>query len=618
MGQEVSTTTQETEFSDLSSSELWQNIGFHRPLSGYFYNIPILIISIVISVGIAGTFFRYIYPFPESLGYKTAVSGIFILFFEIFDLGTANIVNRFIGEYAIKDQQRMVKYIQYFIWYQMITGLLQTTLISIYALFIVPKSELAYTVWIMILISTTQYPGMLGIFKATLTALQQFDKEVLLSFFSTNIFERVTEVGLILIGRAWGKANPMIGELMGVAIFASIARYVDDFFATLVAARFLNKILKPYNITVGQCFRPDFDWKIVRECSMWGLKSGLPSLLTPIVSLIELTLWLSFIPQYSTFISLASIARNFSGLVGQRVKLGGGIAESYLNGKPHLAKFYVSQAIRYSSLFQFMMIPLVVGSVLVLEPILLDVVHVPYFLGIIGFIFPQAITAFFSSYTRLSTDVVMGTGKVNVVLFGKILEAAVGTVSMYLVIAVFQVQSLGLWVIPYVLYWSRYPGEISQAILYYGYINRTAFRIRIPWHQAIVAPGLAALIQIGFSLLSYLFIFLPAQLRFGTLVGVILYGVVCMLLAPFLIYFPLTAVLGAWDDHALDILQKARKISGPGKLLVVPLYNIVHFFAMRSKLHNRYQLDESQAQKEAKELMELRNQNAVEKVRIMK
>ena len=139
--------------------ELWEEIGFHKPMAGFWYNLILNLIEIGLGILMSGILLNIFYPFPESKGYRDATTGIFILLFRLFDLGTNMTMDRFIAESRIKDPKKMLVYIQYFIWYQMITGIIQTTMVSMYALFIIPNTDLSYGVWLMLIAATTQYPG---------------------------------------------------------------------------------------------------------------------------------------------------------------------------------------------------------------------------------------------------------------------------------------------------------------------------------------------------------------------------------------------------------------------------------------------------------------------------
>ena len=76
--------------------------------------------------------------------------------------------------------------------------------------------------------------------------------------------------------------------------------------------------------------------------------------------------------------------------------------------------------------------------------------------------------------------------------------------------------------------------------------------------------------------------------------------------------------MGGWDDGSLDTLDKATLISGFGKVFLIPMVKSLKFAAKRPKLHNKYGLDDSNAIKEVKELMILKNQNSAISTRILK
>ena len=228
----------------------WEEIGFFKPIAGFWYNLFFTLINLALGAIISGVFLNYLLPFPESMGYRTAIMGIFVLMFTIFDLGTHMVIDRYIAETRIKDPDRMMKLIQYFIWYQMCTGLVQTTAISVYALFVVPETELAYGIWIMLIAASLQYPGFLGVFHAILQSLQHFNKTAILGFIHGEIFQRITEVGFILLGKWYGENNPQIGMIMGIAIGAAIGTYVDDFIAMILGAYFFADVMKNKGISV--------------------------------------------------------------------------------------------------------------------------------------------------------------------------------------------------------------------------------------------------------------------------------------------------------------------------------------------------------------------------------
>ena len=105
-------TIQEKTHDPVTSDE---DIGIHKTLAGFWYNLILSLISMVATIFVSGLLINYLYPFPESMGYKTAATAIFALFFSVFDLGTHMVMDRYIAEARINDPAKMVSFIQYFI-----------------------------------------------------------------------------------------------------------------------------------------------------------------------------------------------------------------------------------------------------------------------------------------------------------------------------------------------------------------------------------------------------------------------------------------------------------------------------------------------------------------------
>ncbi|MBD3187636.1 hypothetical protein GF325_12450 [Candidatus Bathyarchaeota archaeon] len=603
--------------SNLTKSELWENIGFHRPLAGFFYNLPLYLLTLIAGIAITGFLWSFLYPFPESNGYKAAATGIFTLFFTAFDLGTANIMNRFIGEANIKQPEKMLQYIQYFIWYQMITGLIQTTSISLFALFYVPKIELSYAVWIMIIYSTTQYPGFLGVFRNVLNTLQQYHKTAILNFISGELFQRFTEIGFVLLGRYIGSRNPDVGEIMGIAIGATIGLYIDDFIATMFSARFFQTIMKDYGYSVKDCFGHDFDRDLLKQCLIWGIKSGAPGLVWGFETFLSLLLWLRYVPQYTTYTAFAGFAGSIGSLMSWTLNLGGSISEAFFNGKKKLARYILGQAWRYTGLIQCFMFSILSVLILVMEPILVAIGLEFYILSVV-FIFPKMIREIQQPYNNFSENTITGTGHINFQMIMKFLEAGLAILSWFIFLSWLRIpQRFGILSIAWLIPCGELPAIITKVVINYVFINKRVIKLDIPVYQAFFAPGLATLVVYGIGLAYVHFIFNPMNRAFGTIIALIPLVIIFILIIPFFVYFPLTGVFGAWDDGNIEVLRKATRMSGPGKLFSLPMYKSLLFIARKSPLHGKFVLDDTEALEEARDLMRMKNMNRKTKVRII-
>jgi hypothetical protein len=590
-----------------STEKLWDEIGFHRPLAGFWYKIAFMLFSMIFGIALSGIYFKYLYPFPESMGYRTAATAIFGLFFSVFDLGTHMTMDRFIAESRIKNPARMVNYIQYFIWYQMITGLIQTTSVSIYALFVVPRSELAYAVWIMLLHSTTQYPGFLGVFRGTLNSLQQFNKTEVLNFVSGEVFQRITEILFILWGRQWGINNPEIGEIMGVAIGATIGFYIDDFAATALSAYYFQKVLGAEGITVRRCFQIDFGWELVRETLTFGVKAGLPHIIGLGAELIILWQWIQYVPQYTTFVTLFGLAGGISGLLnyGMGIPLTQLFAESYLNGKQNLTRYYIAQYIRFATMVQFFFIAIISIILLVLDKVYLGIGLDNYILSI-PFIIPRVVRDLQQPFTTLADSIVTGTNHPNWLMFIRFAEEVMKVIFMTLWLVVLQLpRTYGITAIVWIMPCGIYPAIIIKTVASYWYIQTKILKIKILWWQTVGAPMIACIITYILGYFLKITVFDAMLPEFGIYPSIIV-TIILIIVILIVGFFPLTVLFGSWDDNSIREFKKAALMSGPSKFLVVPMYKIVEYSSRLSPLHNKFGMDATVAVKEARELLAIK------------
>ncbi|NMC06490.1 MAG: hypothetical protein GYA24_14835 [Candidatus Lokiarchaeota archaeon] len=601
----------------ITNEEIWQNIGFHRPLAGFFYNLVFMFFGLFFGIFVGGYLYNLMYPFPESLGYKTAATAMFGLFFQVWDLGTANVVNRYLGENSVKNPQKMIKVVQYFIWYQSITGLVQVTWISIYALYFVPATQLAYGVWIMVIFSTVQYPGYLWIFKDILGSLQQFHRTNVLNFLTGDIIQRVIEILFVLLGRWYGQGNPAVGEIMGIAIGSIIGTYVDDFLSMVVCAYFFKKALRQYDIKIRDCFRHDFDRKLVKEILVFGLKTGIPHLFWPAVTLYATFLWITLVPQYTTFVTIAGFAGSFGSLVSTNLDLGGAISESFLNDKKQLARYYIAQAWRFIGFMQLLMSSITIIIIFIYADIV-AFVGLQYYIAGAVFILPRMVRELQQPYNNVSEAIITQTNHPNISFWMHLLEDILALVGWFVFIFWLQLpQRYGMIAIAWLIPCGEMPAICTKVIINYILINKRIIKLKFALWQTFVAPAIASGFVLAIALLVYNLAYLPIRAVAGPLPAVIAIALFGILIVPFFIYTPLTAFFGGWDDASVNFFQIAARISGPSRFIAIPMANVLKWAARHSPLHNRFKFDNEGALREARELMAQKNQFQKEKVKIL-
>jgi hypothetical protein len=593
-----------------TTADLWDQIGFHKPMAGFWFNITYTVIAIVASAILMGYLMSYFYPFPESLGYRDIAFSLFGFLFMLFDIATGSVMGRFIPEVNIKDPEKLLHYIQYFIWYQMTSGLVQTTMVSMYALFFVPSSGLAYVTWIMLICSTTQYPGFLGVFANVLDALQQHHKAQTSRFFAGTVVSRVMEIGFVVLGRTLGAANPGVGEILGIAIGAAIGGYIAQFTAMMISAYFFTGIMKMYGIKPRDCFRRDFTWQEVKPAVIYALKTSIPGIVGGALNYLNLLLWISYFPQYTSVIVFASIGGSIADTmdwfgVPSITPL---VAESFMNGKTQLTQYYIGQLTRFNALLQGFFIPLIILLNSVMLEAWLAIGMINYLPGI-AFIIPRMIKLVLNKYNGIPGQVLYGADRPNIQVALGLVQSFTNSGMLFLYVVWLRLPVLlGISGMAWVMELGWMPFDLTFSTLAYIYIHKKLVKVKFPVAQ--IAIGIA--VPSGLTLLAMMLVKLLVYDSLYSMGGFYVAALPCICLLAVLLlfmYFPLTGAMGGWDRTNLDEFKKVARMSGPSKFIVVPIYKIVNAICKRSKFHGRFAMPVEGVIKEAEELLVLKTTN---------
>ncbi|MHA1371394.1 MAG: hypothetical protein ACTSRA_16950 [Promethearchaeota archaeon] len=594
----------------------WEDIGFQRPLGNFLYGYSLMLFTSALYLIFVSFVYNWLWPYPEINGYNGIAGGVFAIVYQLFDTGTAFGIVRFIAEYRIKNPKRMIEYAQFYIWYQMMTGIVQVLIISIVVLNVTVHTRLAYLAWVFLIICQKQWPGMLGTFKSILDGLQQYNKTQILGFVSGEGFQQATNVIFILIGRYLGSNNPQFGELMGMVFGASVGAYVDDFFSMWLAAHYFNKAMKPFGVSAIDCFRWGFSRDVAKECLWFGFQVSIVPLVNTTTSTIMLFMYLDALPQFSTWTSLVGLARGISGVVDVgSFSLTAAIAESYSNGKKRLAQFYIENTFKWNG---FLMCFLTFTLLSVLPMAVNEILHLPglenYILAA-PFIIPTLIHKLFMPYIGIPDTILIGTYHIGFYTFNRLLEEANQVFFVWFFLYGIRLQSVfGFSGIVFILSFEHFFPRIIKMILCWVYIHKMIMRVRINIMQTFVIPIIASLPVIFVGLSFYQYAYKPIQGIFGflgeyaTIAPAIIYVLIGLIVIPLCVFLPLTGLLGGWDDFGLLTFRKAVDLSGPSKPISKLLYAAVEFGVKRSKWHNKFKIEWKDAAKEINELMLLKEQ----------
>ncbi|TFG18507.1 MAG: hypothetical protein EU533_07685 [Promethearchaeota archaeon] len=560
----------------------------------------IILISVVVP--------NFVLPFPESVGFYNVVLAYLNVIFFAADFGLKNASERYIAEYAETAPHVAVKYVSFFIWFQMLTGLLQITVISIFSIIILPQTNMSYAVWFFLVYIMVQWPGTIGIFQVALNGFQQFDKSNILYVIQNFAVQVATAVGFIYLGRWIGAQNPEIGELMGATMGFILGMYVDDLIGFVLGLKFFNETLKPFGMTVKQAFIISFDKKLVKEVLWYGgrvMPSGLSFYAVSFLITLMVTMWLW---NYSTLIGLYFIASTLVGALSMTFPMTSPLSEAYNNGKKQLALYYIRGQFLWWGIITFGIFLL---PILLLFPLVLANLG-GEFAEASWMIFPLFIPAILLLPSNLSGIVCEACDIPQQSTFMNFIEQGTRLITYFFVLNPYMGVGVLIGKENVLIFWllAEAPGYISKGIYGWWTVKRKLFpgeKLQIPFKQTFLLPIIAILPIIPLVLVFVrIFEVLFAVNQIGGLIFIAIIIITMLYLIPAFIFMPIYGFLGAWDPQSIEDFRKAAIISGPSRGIVMRLYKSTKFGYERSPWKDRCIIPYEKACKEAQELYEIR------------
>jgi hypothetical protein len=580
--------------------------GYANATAKFWYSILLVLIDIILGFVMTGLLARYIYPYPEAGGYAGVAAPFFGIVYTVCDIATWGAIERFIPEYRIKNPKQMIMFVRFFIAYQSFSGLGQFTALSIYALYFAKDTVLSYAVWFMLLNCMKQFPGYLGIFKSLLNAFQQYNKVSVIDFIQGNVFQRLSELLLLLLGRYIGSLNPQYGEIMFLAIFTSIAVYLDDVVIIIVEIHYFKKVAAAEGLRVRDCFSLDISKEIIKMCFNWGIKQSFPSLVGSFIGFYSFMITITFLPSYATWGALAGMAGTILWYIG----VSGGspvplYTEALMNGKKELAQFYFTQHYRFVIQVAWMFVAIMFPMVTIL-PQAFVALGLPYYLLAVPFIIANLIAHIINVCMNQGDAVLYGAGKANVIMTLRFIWMAYDVFfqTLWLVILKIPLTYGASGVVFYMIY-AGILTNIPKAIITYMYIQKKIFKIRVAKWQTFGATAISMLLYMGFGFLMTTFVYPTIMNSAGAIVAIFITAVI-LALGGFYMYFPMTAFFGAFDKETLGYFEKSVEMAGYSKLLVKSIYRVVKFACKISPLHDRFGVDPTVAHQQLAELVAIK------------
>ncbi len=587
---------------------LWDQIGFHRPLGGFMYNYVIGFVGIIFGVVVGGLLISILYPYPESKGYRDLAGMVFIWTMPLFDIGVAYGIERFIGEYRIKDPLKMVQYIQFFTWYLLFSSLLKTTVFSIWTCTVISQGSLAYLSWNLLLLAIHHYPGVLYLLRSCMAGLQQYHVANTLNALGSEVFDKVFLLCLIYMWRSIGNQNPAIGELMTMAFGTTFAYYMRDFFMFGLQIHFIRPMLRKIGIPLRSLFEPRFSREVMRTAFKTGISVSVPGLVAQGVAYAVTMMYVDVVAQFTTFSVLSSSASMFVNFLDYfgKIDMTAPFSEAYRNQKHKLSVFYIAQGWKYWGYVNGAMMLMFAAFLNVLAATLLAIPGLEYYAMIGLFLLPWWIYKFFLPIAEQGDMILVGAMRLKVFQSFRIAEEVAKLAWVALMLYGFRWQGGGTQAIAFVFVLAMAVPQWIKACLVWTYIRKKMLPYSIPIWQTFVAPLASGAIVYGIVTAYLQFVHALFVPSIGPVFAGILSIVLILITCPTIVFPFFYGILGGWDNFGLETYQKAVSMAGLSKAFFRMASRVTTWAARHSPLTNRFPIPHEAAIDEIKELTDMK------------
>src|SRR5271157_61154 len=586
----------------------WEMIGFHRQLGSELWNMTLQFLQAGIIIFVVAIITPLTQPYPEINGYSNIAGGLFGLIFTFCELPTNFGIGQFIAENRVRDPEKMMEFLRFFIWWQLMSGLLQVTCLSYFTLQVIVYSNYAYLSWLLLFIVQRQWPYILGIFQACIDGFQHFDKSNLLNFLQGTVVNQLLGIAFPLLGRWYGYLHPEMGEIIAMALFGAIGSYLTNIMFFFISAHYFKMIVKPMGYSIKDAFKFKFGKDVVKRSLSYGIQASIVPIIGGFTGTTILIWYTIRVTAYPSWSALVGIGTTLSGLMGNfgNYHLQAGIAEAYPNGMKHLSEFYISYAMRWRLYF----ISVFGVSLLAVYPFFVEVIRrisgLEYWVPALIFFVPGIFRRFLDPMIWLPDQVMLGTFHIRQWVIARIIEETIRTTLAYLYLFVWNIQNYGIPGITFLLVFQDVVSFTIKSLGCLVYSHIKICKIKVYWATSLIIPLISTLPIFIISTLWWDYAFFPLLDSIGVIFTALISILMAFFVMFFLIFFPLTALLGGWDDYMFYIFKKAVDISGPSKgLLKMIQWEMEQCIkaSRKLRLHGRWSIPHEDADKEIRALI---------------
>jgi len=554
----------------------WEDIGFHRPLAGFFMAfflgilifIPLIIYqNLILPV--------YILPSAQAIGIWGRVTQFFALIWNFFDMGTSIAFIKFLSQYRVHDPRRAVQYGQVFVWWQALSGAVQVAIMVALAGSVLPNTVYAIYAWSIIIHTFIQIPGFYQVLRNALTGLQRYDYASILDLALAVIFPMIAQPILVTLMVAWGRSHPIFGASMGGLFGMGLAAYAAELLTFLLGMWLYRRL--GYNARLY--FLAHFDWSVIKDSFRFGVFEMIGSVAWGIGQSVEILISQIYLVNYTEVWGNWVLAQNFvyAFNVTQTLynNLMPSISEAISHGRKLLSQYYASMGYKWGGMISAMLGALLLA---VADRFILGASG-PEFIRAAQYSGPLIIWGIIQYPSWVGDNVQLGTNKPWMKGALVCMEQILRIVLAFILLARLQIYAL---IIAYIV------ALMTKNIIAYWANHKLCFPQRFYFWQSLGAPFLAGLVH--YAVVRWI----GGLIWRGDQITSILLLTIAIL-PSYPLYAFLYGLFGGWDDATLEEVRRAAELSTFMKPFAWLFWKSTALGARISPLHNRFPITNRQA-----------------------
>lgn len=568
-----------TRFAAKDRAFSWHNVGFQRPLAGLLFLLgigPLVLLPwMLFQLQLLP---EVLLPWRQAQNYWEQVGQWLTVIWVLFDAGLGISAVWHFSAWRARDAKEGLRYIQVYVWWQIVSGALQLSLIWGAAIFVLPRTAWAHLTFYVMARVLLQFPGFLMVFRVFFRAEQRFHYEQRLVVFGA-IGGLGLQLVLVLLFR---QVFPNLFNL-DATVLSVLGLGTGLYFAEWLAFLLGMILYRHLGHRLHLLFAPTFDWRVIRRALRYGLLWGSGSLAVAAGTVAQGVLLVNSLSQVGglpVWSAIASLTLVFEGLrIGLYDSLMPALVEAMTQEAHTLVRYSAGQALRYGL---WVAAPLLTASALMVERLESGWLGSAY-VGLEPVLFAFLVWAALQGPAWTAERLLEADGRPG-------LRSVVLTVEQALRLL------LLMWLVPLLgtdALWIAFMLPLAvRTALGWGFNRR--WRVKFNVWQACVAPaGAAFLVYHGLRAV------LASTGASETAMAQLVWFVSLLSLMP--IYGFATGILGGWDDGGVKELYQAMRLSDLGLPLASLLWAAVRLGARLSPLHGLFPVAlQAGAQEEAR------------------